>query len=494
MMKRLFCLVLALLTVLPILAACKDKQQTEVTTSPEETEDAYPDDLPADLKFEDQEMNILYTSFFEDTDIKTKDVEGDAEGDQVDSTVFNRNTAIEERFGLDLLFTDANEPVVDKYAALVQQLYSSNDATYDVIYHRGEQSAVHASSGYFRPWNDVPYLDLNADYWFYEQMQNVSFNVNRQYLLTGDLMISNYSNMQCIFFNKDRWDKLYPTAEKTIYEMVYDGEWTWESFFKMAADGYQDITGDGVSEDDYFGTHYESTTNRTGTYYPYTCGIRFTDRDDEGFPVLKYNTEKAGEMVERLYNFVKDGTVPMRDLAMDKAREAFLGGKMMFYTYFLSEGRAVKRDAIFNWGIVPFPKYDSTVEHFTTVGVGAGVYVIPVAVSTDRLGMIGAVMEAMCAHSSEKVVPYYYEYILKANQAGNPEDAGMIDFMSDHLTFDPMYWIGASIGGVNAAFRDLIFGDDSSNLSGYWATKGLIYEMVLEKMIEHYKKNNADAS
>ena len=484
-MKRIVSLTLALLLVLIPLSACTKKDENTTESSATDNAVTYADDLPADLNFEDQEINILYNNFYGASDvIQEMELEGNVDGDTVAVSVFNRNRAVEDRLGVTLLFDQSTESDPYQYSTLVEQLWSSSDATYDVIYHRGEQAVTQSFKGYFKAWNDVSYIDLSADYWFLEQMQNISLNINTQYLLTGDLMISNFSNMNAIFFNKDRWDTIYPTAEKSIYQMVYDGEWTWETYFQVVEDAYQD-DGDGeLDEGDKFGTHYESA--RTSSYYPYGCGLFYTDRDDEGFPMLNHNNSKTGEMVEALYNFVNAGTHVMA-MKQEDVLDSFKSGNMLFYTYFLSEGSVIKSSVSFNYGIVPFPKYDSSVDYNTSVAVGAGVYAIPVAVSDNRLGMIGATMEALCSYSSEKVLPYYYEYILKANQAGNPEDSGMIDFMRKNLSFDPMFWIGQSIGNCNMVFRDVIFTEKSSNFSGYWDGMETVYETMLGILINNYK-------
>ena len=486
-MKRILSLALALVLLAIPLSACKNNKENPESTEAPTSENAvtYADKLPADLNFENQEVSILYNNFYGASDIiQEKELEGNVEGDTVASSVYRRNRAVENRLGVVLVFDQSMEETPYEYSTLVEQLWFSSDTTYDLIYHRGEQAVTQSFKGYFRAWNDVPYLDLSADYWFLEQMQNISLNVNTQYLLTGDLMISNFSNMNAIFFNRDRWDTIYPTAEKSIYQMVYDGEWTWETYFQAVEDAYQD-DGDGVlDEGDWFGTHYESS--RTSSYYPYGCGLFYTQRDDEGFPVLNHNNSKTGEMVERLYDFVYEGTHVM-EMEQKEVYESFKSGRMLFYTYFLSEGSVIKKEVTFNYGIVPFPKYDSTVDYNTSVAVGAGVYAIPVAVSEDRLGMIGATMEALCSYSSENVLPYYYDFILKANQAGNPEDSGMIDFMREHLNFDPMFWIGQSIGNCNMVFRDVIFTEKSSNFSGYWEGMEVVYDTMLGILIDNYK-------
>ncbi len=485
MLKRIICLMLAIFTVALTLCACEKNGGGAETSAPQPqaTVKEHPDNLPADLDFQNEELNILYANFFASEDIKDMDTEGNAEGDTVDSAVFARNLYVEDRLNVDLFFTLNQETDPAKYTSTVDMLHKGQDTTFDLIYHYGVRGVSQAVRGYFIPWNNVPNVDLTADYWYLQQMQDISFNVNTQYLLTGDLMISNYTNMNAIFFNKAQWEALFPEEEKTIYQTVYDGEWTWEHYFNILNEVYRD-TGDGIVNDgDFFGAQYE--TFRTFVYFPYGCGLRYTERDEEGFLTLNYNQPKTGEMVEKLYNFIySEHTYLQNDVNVNI--QSFLGSKLLFFTYFLGWGSTIRQEATFDYGIVPFPKLDSTVDYSVMVANGAGVYCLPVAISSERHAMIGAVMEAMCSYNSVKVRPYYYDYILKAKQAGNPEDAGMIDFMREHLGFDPMYWIGENVG-CQMAFRDVILDSQSTNFSGYWKSMGVIYETMIGVLTDEYK-------
>ncbi len=492
---KLIAALMALLTaVLPLCSCGKDPEGGEQgTTPPIATEKEHLDNLPSDLDFNNDILYILYADFNGDADIGFKDLEGTPEGDTVDSSVFARNLVVEERLDLDLDFTKAEQTGPQGYADLVKQLYMSEDSTYDVIYHYGQHAATQSMQGYFQAWNNVPYVDLNADYWYTAQMENLSLGLEAQYLLIGDMVISNFTNMNCVFFNKDDYLKLFPDAEKSLYQMVYDGEWTWENFFALVEDAYTD-DGDGlVNATDYFGANFESKY-RTGVYYPYGCGLLYTARDDDGYLKLDMNNDRTQKMVEELYKFVNSTTFTIDMETINEAKPAFLGKRMLFWTIFLGQARDIKAQATFEWGILPFPKLDSTVEHNTSVAKGAGVYVIPRAISSDRFEIIGAAMEALCSQSAKSVLPYYYEYILKANQAGNPEDAAMIDFLRDHLWFDCLFWIGTGIGSVDVIFRDVIFASKTNNFSGYWAGRGFVYETLLGRLVDSYKAALAETA
>ena len=76
MLKRIICLMLAILTVALTLCACeKNKGGGADTSAPQTqvTEKEHPDNLPADLDFQNEELNILYANFFASEDIKDMD-------------------------------------------------------------------------------------------------------------------------------------------------------------------------------------------------------------------------------------------------------------------------------------------------------------------------------------------------------------------------------------------------------------------------------------
>ncbi len=497
-MKRLVCLAVAILTVLSMLAACQKDEappvdgenppSTEAETSP------YLDGLPGDLDFKDREISIFYSVYDPNFDCKGLELEGNMiQGDSISQAVFERNEEVMERLNVVLDFTqvESNSDAATYASAIENNIIHTMSTEYDLIYHRAANAVVHANSGYFKAVNDLPYVDWDKSYWFYDQMESVSLNKSQLYVMLGDLLVSNYSNITTMFFNMDLYETRFPgQSADELFTVVKNNEWTWEYYFGLVADCYLDNDGqEGATLGDVYGANWENGT-RTAQYYPYTSGLPFTERDEEGFPRFTLNNSRTAEMVVDLYDFIynNQGTYMM---TYDQAQEKFLNGTMMFYGYFLSLGKIISQTVDFDYGVLPFPKYDELTDYTSAILTGAGVFVIPYTITDEaRLSCIGATLEALCSTNAREVVPEYYEKVLKVRQAGTPANKEMIGFIRDHLKFDVSFWMSNSIGKVATTFQQCIIKDKSSNYGGTWDKLGGTYENALQDLINKY--NNPD--
>ena len=497
-MKKPVCLAFALLMLLPLLFACgkKNGEGTETTAGsgkPDESQSPYLDQLPEGLNFGGQEVSIFYAIYDGNFDCKLFELEGDAsaEGDRVSQMVFARNETVQDRLGVTLRFVQSVEGygAPTGYQRIIENnIIATQSTEYDLIYHRAANAVVHSNMGYFRNVNDLPYVDWSREYWFYNQMESVSLNSANIYIILGDLLVSNYANMTSMFFNADLFETVFPDrSADELYNLVKDDAWTWETYFDIVAQGYVDSDGEtGETLGDIYGAHYEES--RTAQYYPYTSGLQFSERDDRGFPKLTFNTERTIDMVEELYGFMyeNDGTTL---LTYDQAEEKFLNASLIFYSYFLSRGSMISKNVDFKYGVLPYPKYDELADYASTILTGAGVYVIPYTITDEeRLNCIGATLEALCARSSQTVMPEYYESVVKIREAGTPQNREMIEIIRDHLNFDVTLWMSDSLGQVALSFRQTLIDNKSDNYAATWEKFGTAYETLLNMQITRYNE------
>ena len=94
--------------------------------------------------------------------------------------------------------------------------------------------------------NELEDIDFNQFYWNTEIIEELSLN-DRKYVVVGDIC---FSVLHMIYANKD----LMETANlKMPYDTVRNGEWTFDTFYSMTRNLYQD-DGDGIKNNtDIFG-------------------------------------------------------------------------------------------------------------------------------------------------------------------------------------------------------------------------------------------------
>lgn len=501
-MKRLLPFLTALLMLLPLSACGKQNPPPAGTTgesgiptepgSGADDRENTPDALPSGLNFDGEEIGIFYGCFDTVFDTTLYEMEGQASGDQVPAAVWLRNDVVERRLNVNLTFRKTeNTQTTKAYRQELEKLILNGETKYDIYYHRGATSLIQVNQGLFLPLDQLPYLDFDKPWWYTDQMREISLNENSNYVLMGEMLLSNYSNMTAVFFNADLYRQLFPEAERSLYDTVRANDWDWEYYAEMIRQAWKDEDGNGFpSAGDIFGAAYEVDSNRTCTYYPYTCGLRFSSRTSEGFPELDiYKPDTVG-MVEKLYDLLygNDGTFAM---TFDEAKQSFLSGRLLFHPYFLSHGMLIQQNADFDYGVLPFPKYSKDTDYTTAILSGAGVLVIPKILPADHTEAVGAVLEALSAESYRNVSLKYYNTILKTRQAGGPEDAEMVDFIRDHLKFDLTFWVGGSIGNVTNIFKEVIITNHGKDLTSYWKQNGGTYEGALADLIDKYKKEFA---
>ena len=113
------------------------------------------------------------------------------------------------------------------------------------------------------------------------------------------------------------------------------------------------------------------------------------------------------------------------------------------------------RELRFNYGVLPYPKYDESQESYkTTVLNNHSVVAIPVD-SKDR-ERAAAVCEALAYESWNSVTPAYFETALKVKYARDNDSAQMFDIIREGVSFDFGYIYTASLGGINDVFKNSI--------------------------------------
>ena len=486
---------LVLVMMLSLLAACKnDAPDVVETNAPQETEEAIgrentPDNLPNNLNFGKDEVWFFYSDI--NDNCMGLETEGAVVGDATEQAVYERNTAVEDRLNIIISYIK-NEGVTSqsKHNQAIENMILTGNGEVDVFLNMGSVATTGAVSGLYRQVTDLQYMDLGQPWWFSEQMASISFNSNKMYLLMGDSLISNYRDMTTIFFNKDLFESIFSSQGKDpddLYDLVLNGQWTWAEYYTLVSDAYIDDGNGFKSIGDIFGAHNEGTNSwRTGQYYPYASGVTFTTRDDEGFPVLNYNTPKTIDLVEDFYSFVHENEGVM-EMTIDEARVEFNASRLLFFAFLLGEGRKISASATFDYGILPFPKYDETCEYTTALLTGVSVYVLPKNLADDRLGIVGATLEALCAESYRNVSLEYYTSVLKLRGGDSQQDVEMIDFMRSNVRFDYSFWGGTSIGQINRLFRKLVIEGASKDFVSFWLNNGTSYENALEKLVNDYK-------
>ncbi len=442
-MKKMLCILLAMLMLASLLVACADTdepgEETQGAQSEQETGDPnYTDEVPA-LSFGDEPITILSKDKFGVNDEFFAESNTDTQSDVVASAVYNRNMNIENRLGVTLdMLLEANP--VDKHSTAVK----GGSSDYDIVTDSTYLAIQAVLKGEFVNLRDVQYIDLDKYYWTQGYNDIVSFgSSNKQYLASGALALSMFRYMFVTVYNREVFESL---GETDLYEVVNNGEWTLDYQNQIISDRYLDIgeMPNKRDEKDMYGL----ITGDTVSVDPYcvAANVQLVSKNEEG--EWFYNADQFERTVElcgkvqALYNnsatYVFKGSA-LDDTGLTNIVEAFANGVSMMATVQVFALETNVGDlAEFDYGIAPMPKFDENQQNYATyvqdqvtaVGISSSI------ADEDTLAMLGAVLECMASESYATVVDAYYSTALSYQYLQNPESKEMLDLIYNSLTFD----------------------------------------------------------
>ena len=438
-------LVLALLTAGIAVSACGDTgNDGSVTTaandgtaavteavselSEEDSRRAVSDNIP-EMDFE----GAPFRTITQDSTVNDIWVEAET-GDVLDDAIYARNRAVEERFNIKI-----EEALAVSYGEIsthVKTSVSAGDDAYDLVIGQMEQTGQDALGGYYMNWYDLPYVNFSQPWYPASLVAEATVN-DKMYIIASDLSLSYIIYTYCVYYNKE----LASTYDiPDLYALVSDGKWTLDQMFTLAKEVYVDSDGtNDVSEGDTFGM-FAALDGCTVSAYFYGAEQPYASIDGDTLK-MDVNSEKTVEILDYLReNFFDNDYVwsVKSDITTQGAANAFIKGNYLFSPSIIKYSLYQVRDAEFEWGILPFPKWDEAQENYYSA-IDAGSSVLTVPTTAQNTEMIGAVVEALSAESWKSVMPTFYDTVMDSKIANDEGTVRMLDTIFDNRVIDVAY-------------------------------------------------------
>lgn len=432
-MKRIICLLLAAVLALP-LAACETPvdppaDDTETTAAvTEDTTTAPPETTPLDplkkLNFEGADFRITYP-----TDLEGNEQDGyinavEENGDILNDTSYQRYRAVEELLGVKFKYFPQKDRTVLK--EINSSLLGGIDAyDYLQIHSAHENFIAQIQTGVLQNLKDIPYLHLDADYYY--STVNEQFVINDK-LFFGFTHYMNNGNMPLhMVFNK----KLMTSMNmKLPYDAVFSGDWTFDLFRSYVTGAAADLNGDGKQDvNDRFGYVNNALTN----YLIFGFDVQVVQRTEEGGYTPALKDEHLINSLQLLVNFIKnDPDIYTNKTINPDGPHLFMRGNALFTTTGTSVLELRNIDS-FDFGIAPYPKYDDNQKEYTGY-LALNPFGVPA--SATRTDMIGAVIEALSIISEEKMVPAYLDVYMERKILRDKESVEIMQMMMKNVSID----------------------------------------------------------
>ena len=425
MRKHILSLLLAAILLASSLAGCGNGDSTKtndnsgtntdttatVDTTPAETEttrEQIEDNLP-DKDYGGQTFTLFTRVKYEDSFMPEE-----LTGEGVNDALYQRNATVSDRFNVKMQYvsqvcewgsesTKWNETLVNGVMA--------GDKAYDLVAGYASTIPEVVTKGILLDWNTVPYIDMSRPWWS-EQVKDV-FTINgKMFLTTGDYSLALWDNMFAFLFSK------YDAADK--YGLV--------SNWSTAIDTFQTA-----------------------------CDMKIVSKTDSGSLALTINSERAMTILEKvvkLYNESHGAYSYNEGGDLTTYNTMFSENRALFYPQFF-EATTALRDMETDFGVLPYPKLDEAQKtYISTSRDNFDLFVLPVDVPDIEFS--GLITEALSAESYRRVIPQYYDVVLKVKNSRDEESAEMIDLIRDTLSFDLGYLCSTSLNGVGHIFVGLV--------------------------------------
>lgn len=448
MKKRLLALILAALMATSV-AACagdgaastdttaspaSDTTATVETTVPAETE--LTPDLP-DVKFEGTEL-VFVQRPRDATSYKELWLPADSmNGDIINDAIFQRNTYIEDKYGVKLRFEESDNP-----SKLVSTAVLAGDDLYDVMYESFKNTGSIALNGQLYNIADFGYVNYDNPWWDSNSVEGMAYN-GKLYAVVSDISLMAPAGQRGVIFNRDLINE-YQMEDP--YQLVKDGKWTLDKMVEMVTQVSTDLDGNQMLDDaDRYGMLTETGSNSNVYYLLISSGVKLFESNDTEVTQAFMN-EKTINIIEKCGTFINDSSVTRNynDLTPDSDGKWLYGRKLFAADHFLFLMNSPRQFEEFNaanmeseYGILPNPKFDETQDrYYHALDRYTSCLSIPASNAEEDLERISILLEDMAYKSSKTVLPAYYENVIALRRARVPELAEMIAIMKNSIYYD----------------------------------------------------------
>ena len=498
-MKRYICLMLIALLILTAASGCA-KEHGETETVPAATPDgdpateaetddpAYASELP-ELSFENETFTFLVQHdpcFRHLYDVETEEDSSDI----VISSVFRRNTAIKDKYGVTITAVkDGAAPAMAKNA------FKSNDDTYNAVWLNVDDFLSLSIEGAFNNYGgDVPYVDTSKSYWDQGVVRDFTYG-GKLYGLMGDISTSVSIFTHLLVVDSALASSL-DVDVRELYKTVSEGKWTLDRFYDLLknCNAYYDKNGN--SERDGTDTYAFAVPPDMLWSLTAAAGEKWVVKDGDDYYAAAPLTERLQKVVEDIIDIGNDkyttvatwnvGTVPgVSDTYNYTIRTKFYEGTALFTDTDLGVVLEARNDKDGDFGILPEPKYDSSQDHYSTYAFPFyPLLAVPVTVRGDKLSMTGFIIEALAAESYKTLTPAFYEKALSGKYVRDEYSFEMLNVILRSRIYDPLYFY--NWGGL---FRDSLVNMLTGNkktLSSDYAKRSKALNNSLKKVYEKF--------
>jgi len=410
-------------------------------------------------------------------------LDAEQNGEVLNDAIYQRNSTIEEAFDVDVtevLYASAS------YQNNIKNAIMAGDDAFDALFVDFVRQHSYITSDLLLDLYTVDYLELSSPWWDQAVVRDFELN-DRIYFITGDISPNVNIRTYVMCFNKDMVKELNLDDP---YQIVRDGDWTFDTFKTYVTGVNADLNGDGkMSYEDRWG--FFSETYNTSMLYVSAGGEFVVTNDAKNG--LEYNVLEEAN-VNRLIaslEIMNDPNVTL--LANDYVNAN--GGSWTAASAWYIEGNALFRSTVLepiprdfrsmetDFGMVPYPKYDEAQEEYHSLAGASSGRFVSVPITQKDLKRTGIILEALAAESVSTVTKAFYDVCLNGKYLRDEESSEMLDIAFAGKKFDWGYIL--NIAAMNTHIKNLETTRSNDPVSTFTSLESQINTLLTQYM-EHY--------
>ena len=441
----------------------------DATSADTSTETEAPAAVLPDADFEGYEFTFLNGNVFSWFTVSSVTTD-EQNGETMNDAIYERNRKVEERYNITL----SEIPSSNAQADYLKSVQVGDDA-FDVALLRMEWALPVVLQNAAVNWNNIPYLELDREWWVQGSLSSMSL-MNNIYYGVSLFDTTHFDSVRVFYFNKQMIEDF---KLESPYELVESGKWTLDKFHEMGLAVASDLNGDGKwDENDRYG--YGGTPNITGNTL--MCGvgaILSIGKDKDDIPYFDLDKESSIERLTKVAEIVgsDDGFVCRNNYG-----DVFKAGNLLFSNE-LIYGAVSMRDSETDFGIIPAPKYNEEQEEY--INLGGSPFFMTVPITADNLDRTGAIMEALAYDSMGLIDKAMYDIVLKGKSSRDEESVEMLDLIFSTL----QYYHPLANSYLNAPLADNYIWNGKTDFASYFASVKDSIQNDIDEAMTTYREN-----
>lgn len=335
---------------------------------------------------------------------------------------------------------------------------------------------------------EVEGMDLSHPWW--NQNLQDTLTINNRVLGSAAPFCSHlYMTWSC-YFNKTLWSEL---SLPDPYELVRNGEWTYDKFLKYAKSAMLDRDNSGKvdSEEDRWGLVAPDGDYCRAAFL--AMGGHFYQNDENGVMRVACNNSQTYDIVEFMHKMIKEDGIHGLSSGKDFADiiGAFVDGKSLFIC--CSPGEGALREMEDDYGFLPQPKWNTAQEDYIGM-VDHNAPIFGITNTNGDLDKIGYVLEALARRFlevEELTMKSWEDTIWRS-----PEDAEMVrKYIYNKGGYDlgPIAQNAVSeLGAPNTMVFNSVFGNNTDYASTIQAAEPAVVQYLDEFLGDTQKPAQTD--